>query len=364
MADIDAECLDLIGVSSLEEPVRATTSEATDTLGAEDLPDTISGKIIRDRLHIQPVMVPNQLLHLHTGDTLVLQDYIARAVFDTLTDGIELGVTPAAATVIYLLERLRVSDALGVSALMNLSVVEAVRLVDDLTRFFGADMEDGIALGDTLAAMGLHAGNLVDGVALADALTPQFFLSASLSDGIDITGEMAVQMLFNPTIIDGVEISAGYVAPDGTFTTWAMNTRTGAVTEYDNFVFNSFAQIGNVALGASSDGLYELLGDNDEGTDIVARIRSGFMQFGGTKLSRLKAAYIAMRGEGEVLLKIEEAGSKTYVYRVDTRDMRSTKVHMGKGQRARYFAFELVSDGQDFDLDTIEFVPIVVQRRV
>jgi hypothetical protein len=37
---------------------------------------------------------------------------------------------------------------------------------------------------------------------------------------------------------------------------------------------------------------------------------------------------------------------------------------MGKGQRARYFAFELISAGQDFDLDTIEFVPIVVQRRV
>jgi hypothetical protein len=44
--------------------------------------------------------------------------------------------------------------------------------------------------------------------------------------------------------------------------------------------------------------------------------------------------------------------------------MRSTKFHMGKGQRSRYFAFELISAGQDFDLDTLEFVPLVVQRRV
>jgi hypothetical protein len=49
---------------------------------------------------------------------------------------------------------------------------------------------------------------------------------------------------------------------------------------------------------------------------------------------------------------------------VSTRSMRSTKVHMGKGQRARYFSFELISTGGDFDLDTLEFVPIVVQRRV
>lgn len=364
MATIDADCSDLIGISSLEEPVRATVSEAVDTIGGEDLPGTVMGKIVRDRLRLQAVMLPNQLLHLYLGDTLVLQDYIARATFDAISDGVGFSDAPSVATAIYLLERLRVSDALGVSAFMNLGVVEAVRLVDDLARFFGADMEDGIAFGDMLATLGRLPCALADGVGVSEELTPQFFLAARVVEGIDVSAEMAVRMLFNPTVVDGVEISAGYVSPDGTFTTWAMNTRTGAVTEYDNFVFNSFAQVDNVAMAASSDGLYELLGDDDEGADILARIRSGFMQFGGTRLSRLKAAYIAMRGEGEVLLKIEEAGNKTYVYRVDTRDMRSTKVHMGKGQRARYFAFELVSAGQDFDLDTIEFVPIVVQRRV
>jgi hypothetical protein len=37
---------------------------------------------------------------------------------------------------------------------------------------------------------------------------------------------------------------------------------------------------------------------------------------------------------------------------------------MGKGLRSRYFAFELVSTGQDFDLDTLEFIPLVADRRV
>ena len=44
--------------------------------------------------------------------------------------------------------------------------------------------------------------------------------------------------------------------------------------------------------------------------------------------------------------------------------MKTTKVNLGKGLRARYFAFELVSTGQDFDLDTLEFIPLVAQRRV
>ena len=44
--------------------------------------------------------------------------------------------------------------------------------------------------------------------------------------------------------------------------------------------------------------------------------------------------------------------------------MKTTKVNMGKGLRARYFAYELISTGQDFDLDSVEFVPLVAQRRV
>ena len=42
--------------------------------------------------------------------------------------------------------------------------------------------------------------------------------------------------------------------------------------------------------------------------------------------------------------------------------MRSTKVHMGKGQRATHFLYDI--SGSSLDLDSIEMVPIVVQRRV
>ena len=61
---------------------------------------------------------------------------------------------------------------------------------------------------------------------------------------------------------------------------------------------------------------------------------------------------------------METGDGKTYTYAVVGKDMQTTKVHMGKGLRARYFAFELISTGQDFDLDDIEFMPLVAQRRV
>ena len=77
------------------------------------------------------------------------------------------------------------------------------------------------------------------------------------------------------------------------------------------------------------------------------------------------AAYLGMRGEGEAILRLLTGDGRRYDYLVKTQNMRTTKVNMGKGLRARYFAFELeIIDGHDFDLDAIEFVPIVTQRRV
>jgi hypothetical protein len=143
-----------------------------------------------------------------------------------------------------------------------------------------------------------------------------------------------------------------------------MNTRTGAVTEYDNYAFNSFARIGDKYIGASESGLYELLGDDDAGADIVATIRSGFAQWSGTHMGSFKGMYLATRGEGDFILKVITADNKEYHYAVAAQDSRTTKITTGKGLRARYFAFELISTGQDFNLDTIEFIPLVADRRV
>jgi hypothetical protein len=171
-------------------------------------------------------------------------------------------------------------------------------------------------------------------------------------------------MVFNAELSDTIEVAGAYLGPNGSVTTWAMNTRSGAVTEYQNYAFNSFARVGNKYLGATDDGLYELLGDDDDGTDIIATIRSGFAQWSGTHLGSFKAAYLAVAGAGAYVLRVITRDGKTYNYQVSAQDGRTVKVNMGKGLRSRYFAFELVTAGQDFDLDTLEFIPLVADRRV
>jgi hypothetical protein len=59
------------------------------------------------------------------------------------------------------------------------------------------------------------------------------------------------------------------------FRVLTMNLRNFAVTEYENFDFNSFAQINGVYFGAKADGIYPLVGTSDQGTDIDTVLTTG-----------------------------------------------------------------------------------------
>lgn len=346
------------------EIARGVAALASDGIGISESLIAQYGLVVVERLRFADPHIVNWIANCDAADLVEFAEQLRQLFPVALAEELGVSVEQLAQTSIRLLERLRIAPQLQGTARFNVTVTQLVRLRENLGNFFGAEIADGVEFADALTTRKIAVATLAETLGIDAVLAPQFLLSVRVAEGVGIDDADVVNMLFSPTVREGVEISAGYVAPDGSFTAWAMNTRTAAVTEYRNFAFNSFARVGNRYLAASADGLFELLGDDDAGDDIIGRVRSGFMQFGGTQLSRLKSAYVAARGEGEMLLKIIDGDGREYLYSCDTRDMRSTKVHMGKGMRSRYFAFELVTTGQDFDIDTIEFVPIVVQRRV
>lgn len=356
--------MDTVQLVPTETIVLGRPAIAVDAVQLREGLSSYFGVLIRELLPFREMMLANEIAQVTIADTLQLLSKLYPGFHVETTESFGLQDIDTVQRVIVLLEQLGISEAVVGTGRYQLTLIQALRLTDKLARFFGAEMLDGLGLSeDTLPRVLAYAG-IAETVGVEAVLTPQLLLSVTMRDTIDITPEMAIRMLFNPTLTEGIEISAGMLEPDGNFTTWVMNTRSGAVTEYQNFAFNSFARVGNKYIGASEAGLFELVGDDDAGEDIVARIKGGYLQFGGTQLSRLKEAYIASTGEGRMILRIRTKDQQLYHYAVDTRDGRSTKVHMGKGQRSRYFAWELISAGQDFDLDTLEFVPIVVQRRV
>ncbi len=336
----------------------------SETLGLAPTDAQLRGVHLREALALNPDLAANQYVRLVLAEAAAFGSMLNVGLPVALSDTVATTSTLGVQLALTLAETLGLAPALLGAAQYHTALSDGVGIDPELVRFLGASLSDTLGLAETVAAAARAYSIIEEHLGLADTITPLLLMRVELAEGLEITHTEAISALYNGVLEDGIELTAAYLSPGGGFTTWAMNTRTGAVTEYSNFAFNSFAQLGGRYVGATDDGLYELIGDDDDGEDIIARLKGGFLQFGGTKLSRLKAAYIATRGGGVVVLKIVEGDGTEYVYQVETQDMRTAKFNMGKGQRARYFSYELTTVGQDFDLETLEFVPIVVQRRV
>jgi hypothetical protein len=361
---VDTVLTDEIGASYGLSVIRAQPVTASDVIHAHGALTVYYGAVVTEHVLLSLAQTPTFKYHLTAADTAFIHAVLNPAVPALLAEHVGVALAQQAQQAISVIEGLGLHPLLAPMMLYGRTITDTIRVASVLGRFFGGDLTDGIHIASLMGGVAAKGGILAETIGVSASLTPRLILRVTATDTINIEDVDALRMLFDASLDEGIEIAAGYVAPNGSFTTWAVNTRSGAVTEYSNYAFNSFAKLGDVYLGASSTGLYELVGDDDAGTDIVAQIKSGFAQWAGTKLTGFKGAYLGVRGGGDYVLKLETGDGNTYIYAVSAKDMATTKITLGKGLRARYFAFELISTGQDFDLDTIEFVPLIAERRV
>lgn len=356
---------DTLGINPLLEVYRATYAAVVETVGVQQLEIVLRGIVLTEQLRLVEAGIANQIGSESLVEAVRWLDALLAGVPVSVSETVGTNAALVAQQATSVIEALGLVEVITPVARYGRTLVESLQVASALASFFGVTVSESLQLAEFNAVQLRADGSLSETVGVTDVTAKQLIIRVIAAEGLGISPVQAVRALYGVRLAEDIEISVGYLSPGDSFTTWAMNTRTGAVSEYDNYAFNSFARVGNKYIGANSSGLYELRGDTDAGAAIVSTLKGAYLQFGGTHLSRLKEAYIAATGDEAVfVLKIETLDGASYTYRVDTRSGRNTKVHMGKGQRARYFAYTLISAGQDFTLDTLEFVPITVQRRV
>lgn len=324
----------------------------------------IWGPSASDTLTSTDTLSPGLTYYPVQTDAPTLQDALTPGWPKEATDTIQMSPDLTVSRAVTVLEGLGLLGPATVAATYRPVFIDVIEYSDVLRRFFGGDLSETMGVDPALTVLPRLARTAKETYGIAAEATPVLVIRITLAEETGLADADTPKAIFGLTVAEGVELTAAYVAPDGNVTTWAINSRTGAVTEYQNYNFNSFAQIGHKYLGASSDGLFELIGDDDDGTDIISKVRSGYSQFNGSRFSGFKAAYLGIRAEGDLVFRLLTGDGRTYNYAVKARDMETVKVQLGKGLRARYFAFELESTGQDFDLETVELVPMVSTRRV
>lgn len=133
---------------------------------------------------------------------------------------------------------------------------------------------------------------------------------------------------------------------DATRVAWVMNTESSATSWYDNYDFESIAQIQDKVLAVGPDGLYQLTGDDDQGDQIDAEITSGFMDFGTSNQKHVDAVYFGYTSAGKLSVTAETQGSghQPYTYYMEKTSAAAPengRVEPGKGLVGRYWRFTI-----------------------
>lgn len=224
----------------------------------------------------------------------------------------------------------------------------------------------------------------------ADAVTPSVAYAVALAETLNTIETLAVTRSIPVDLLDSVSMADTYVfngvygvilpeslVVDGvvgvndSLVAYAVNTSNGAVTTYDNYNFNSFATMNGKFYGATSDGIFELAGNTDNGTAIPASIKFGTTELStdtipAENMKRLPAVYLGVSTTGDMVLKVTANGlTNNYTLTPATASSLHTgRLLLGKGVESRYWDFEMTNvAGADFTLESILLRPEVLVRR-
>lgn len=147
----------------------------------------------------------------------------------------------------------------------------------------------------------------------------------------------------------------------------SINLSNMAVTQFCNYSFNSFCKIGESYYGANDSGIFELTGNDDNGTNIDAFFELIVSDFGISNMKRIRSAYVGGESEGRLTftLKDNEANQRTYSFNLDTGSKQSSgKIDIGRDGQGRYWQVRIDNtNGVYFAVDFIELVAFILGRK-
>lgn len=328
----------------------------------------IPGAVITEKLGVGEAISAQGMLNASRAEGISFASKFQVAAGAAIGENLLMTSSFAAQVNWVIREVMRVGDALGVTAKTNLTLNETARIGEVLASpVYGRILAEAIELTDAQISYAYIAGvSLVEQMLFADQLTNRIILRVQFADDVNLDDDPLANFIYSTGFADNIVADVLYQTLGSGVTSWAINTRTNAITEYKNFAFNSVAPFGRKYVAADENGLYELNGSRDLTVNILSELAGGYLQINGAKFTGFKAAYLGVRGQGNYLLKLIGGDGTVRIYRaLSNPGLMTTKIDIGKGIRTRYIAWELVNeDGQDFDLDTIEFIPMKSARRV
>jgi hypothetical protein len=264
------------------------------------------------------------------------------------------------------IEKLQASGA-SASLLQAVSAVSvSLTLLEDLESGKGAEVVEDFSLTEAQANTLLANAVQLEQMILAGAAQMNLSLSFPITEGVNLEGTFLSSAILQDMLNDGIGFTLSFGLDGESYTGWVMNVDGFGVSQYQSFPFNSFARIGGSYYGANQNGLYLLEGNDDDGANIEASVTLGSTNFGHAQKSTLIQAYLAMRSDGQLLIKTvtDDNKERWLLASIGNGRLNNERVKLQKGVKSNYWQVGLKNvDGADFEVSGLELIPILLKRR-
>jgi DNA-binding beta-propeller fold protein YncE len=232
----------------------------------------------------------------------------------------------------------------------------------------------------TLPKIGMSATEINGLVYSMKSVLPRISMASTLDIifGIEMAGTLPL-LTMQATLAEDVLYSLAASMPKirfeayltqqvgSNFITIVLNTDNFAVTEYNNYNFDSIAELGGKYYAVGPSGLVRLDGSTDNGAKIQGTVRFSQIDLHKRVVSRLVDAYLSGKVSGKVAVRIIQESQGDYIYFIEDviGKMKAYRIKAPKNMRDRYATYEISNvDGAAIEIEELSVISTAQPQRV
>lgn len=245
------------------------------------------------------------------------------------------------------------------------SIDEYLDILDEYKSGYSHLLEESINIVDSLDNILYVISNNVEILTIDGNVVHTNTILLKLSELIDTNTILNSTALFNYLVSEQFKMVGVTVKKDTVISSYTYQPETTSVTTYSNYNFTSSARFHKEYLFANENGLYLYGANTDDGVPITSTITTPAYDFGTSNLKSVSQVYLGLSTDNVIIMKVRVDGKAEVTYRLNKRttDLQTLQIDIGKGLIGRYFQFEIITQADNFDLESIEFFPLNIGRK-
>lgn len=257
------------------------------------------------------------------------------------------------------------SSATNIANFIN-TLVDLITILDSASFAIHKTITESIIIEDGLTSLYKAITILLDSIVIEHSSTDKLINIVSLSSAMNFSTEDGSNASLVELLTDSFIISIPTASGQDSYIGWLLSPETASVTNYSNYNFDGACKWNGEYYFFNSSGLYKYGGSTDDGETIRSIVTFSALSFGTSNKKIIPSIYLGATNSGGLILKVRHDGRGEVYYKINkyTNNLQTQKIDIGKGLMARYFQFELIIDASDFDMESIEFLPMEIKRKI